>query len=162
MAVQRSTLIVEAEVVFALAIDDMPNHDQRDLRDRALAPEGSEIEINHRADCAVTLPWGESEPTTESVCQPEFFEAMSPLTVAFHRGGTLLMKPAHALAQVVFGRVGTADTRRARRDQPPATHGFIALEVRPRDRTIPRALTERNTIGLLSKGGATLLDSWSW
>ena len=150
-------VVVETEVVFALAVDDVADHDQRDLRDGALAAEGREIEIDHRADGAVALPRCQPEAATQGVRKSEFFETVSALTVALHCGVAFLVKPTDVLTQVVFGRVCAADARRARRNQPPAADGFVALEVSPRDGTITGTLAEPTDIRLFSERGRTFL-----
>ena len=124
-------LVVETEMVFALAIDDVADHDERHFRDGALAAEGGEIEIDHRADSAVALPRRQIEAATERVGEAELFEAMGTPTVPFHRGMALLVEPANAVAEVAVGRVRPSDTGRTRRNQPPAAGGLVALEVRP-------------------------------
>ena len=124
-------VVVETEMVFAFAVNDVADHDERDLGNGTLATEGGKVKIDHGADSAITLPRGEIEATTEGMGQPELLETVSPPAVALHCGMTFIVEPANVLAEVVLGCVGTADTRRTRRHEPPPPDGFVTLEVHP-------------------------------
>ena len=154
-------LVVETEMVFALAIDDVTDHDECDLRDGALAAEGGEIEIDHRTDGTVALPGRQPEAPTECVGETELFETVSTLTVAFHRGVAFLVKAAEVVAEIAVGRISASDTSCAWGDQSPAASSFVALEIGTRDSTITGTATQpidALPIGLGSRawGGSTV------
>jgi hypothetical protein len=60
----NSFVIVETEVMFAFAVNDVADDDQCDLRDGALAAEGGEVEVDHCTDSAVALSRRQSEAAT--------------------------------------------------------------------------------------------------
>ncbi|EMA41980.1 hypothetical protein C447_00280 [Halococcus hamelinensis 100A6] len=129
-------VIVEAEMMFPLSVDDMADHDERDFWDGTLASENGKIEIDHGTDSAVALPRCELKTAAECVREAELLETVSLLAVAFHRWMALLVKSTNVFTEVVFGRISLTDARRARSDQPPSARGFVTLEVGTRDGTI--------------------------
>ena len=151
-------LIVKPEMVLALAIDDVPDHDECDFGDGTLATEGGEIEFDHCTDGAVALPGGQAEAPTERVGEAQLFEAVGTPTVAFHGGVALFVKPADAVAEIAVGRLCATDTCRTRSNQSPATGGFVALEVGTRDSTITGTATHPPDFFLI---GESRSRAWS-
>ncbi len=135
-------VVVESEVVFALAVHDVADDDQRDFRDGPLAPEGGEVQFAHDADDAVALPRRQRQVVTQRVADAKFVQLVHPTAVAGHRGVALLVQSANALAHVRFRGARTADDRRARRDRSPAANRLVALKVCPANRAVPRSPTE--------------------
>ena len=131
-------------MALALAVDHVADHDERDLGDRALAPERDEIEIDHDPDDAVALSRREREVATQRVGQPELFETVGASAVPLRRRVALVVKPADALREVVFGRIRPANPGRARRDQASPTNGLVALEVGPCDGAVARSPAQSN------------------
>ncbi|EMA36900.1 hypothetical protein C447_13582 [Halococcus hamelinensis 100A6] len=153
-------VVVETEMMLTFAVDDVADHDEGDLGDSTLTTEGGEVEIDHRPDGAVALPRGEIETTTQSVGQSELFEPVSTPAVALHRGMALVVEPPNVLTQVVLGCVRATDTRRTRRDEPPSTDGFVALEVCSRNSTISRKLAEWRDIAFAEQFRVAVLNRW--
>ena len=67
---------IEAALGLDWVADDVlqldADHDQRDFGDSALAAEGGEVKVDHRADGAVALPQRQSETAAQRVCESEF------------------------------------------------------------------------------------------
>ena len=112
-----------------VTVDDVADHDERDLGDGTLTAEGGEVKINHSADSAIALPWGKVKATTEGMGQSKLFETVRTPAVALHRGMAFVVEPPNVLAEVVFGCVSLANTRRTWRHESPSPDGFVALEV---------------------------------
>lgn len=112
--------------------------------------------------CSPT-PAGRSKLTTSitSCCERERFCGHNgryvPLGETVSLLGIWVVIRTESATQVVFGRVCAADARRARRNQPPAADGFVALEVSLRDGTITGTLAKPTDIRLFSERGRTFL-----
>ena len=110
-----------------------------------MAAEGGEVEFDHRSDGAVALPGREIELTTEGSVR------------SFSRRCARRLNPSIAgwrsslSRRTLSGRSCSGASARPIRvalgGEPPATDGFVALEVRPREGAVAGAAAERHGFG---------------
>jgi len=113
-------LVVESEAFTPLAVDDVLDDHERDLRDGALAPEGGEVDLLHDPQRAVPFPGCHVQVVTEGLRDADPVEVVHPLGVARHRGVLFVVETAQVLVEVSVRSLGAADPGRARRDDLPA------------------------------------------